>query len=53
MGFRILVVEDEDAIADFVVRGLREEGFTVERAADEASGWEHLRHGGWDVVLLD
>lgn len=34
MGVRILVVEDEDAIADFIVRGLRDEGFTVERAAD-------------------
>ena len=34
MGLRILVIEDEDEIADFVVRGLREEGFAVERAAD-------------------
>src|SRR5437764_628592 len=33
MGFRILVVEDENEIADFVVRGLREEGYAVERAA--------------------
>ena len=31
---RILVVEDEAEIADFLVRGLREEGFTVEHAAD-------------------
>ena len=28
MGIRILVVEDEPQIADFIVRGLREEGFT-------------------------
>ena len=34
MGIRILVVEDEEKIADFLVRGLREEGFTVEHAAD-------------------
>ena len=34
VGIRILVVEDEEEIADFVVRGLREEGFTVEHAAD-------------------
>jgi two-component system, OmpR family, copper resistance phosphate regulon response regulator CusR len=53
MGIRILVIEDEDEIADFLVRGLREEGFTVERAADGQEGWHHLQGGGWDVVLLD
>ena len=53
MGVRILVVEDEPEIGDFVVRGLREEGFTVEWAADGESGSHHLHAGGWDVVLLD
>jgi two-component system copper resistance phosphate regulon response regulator CusR len=53
MGIRILVVEDEDPIADFLVRGLREEGFTVERACDGEEGWHLLRTGSWDVVLLD
>jgi len=53
MGVRILVIEDEDEIADFLIRGLREEGFTVERAADGRDGWSELRNGNWDVVLLD
>jgi DNA-binding response OmpR family regulator len=53
MGIRILVVEDEAPIADFVTRGLREEGFTVEHAADGDAGWQALNAGGWDVVLLD
>lgn len=53
MGVRVLVIEDEDEIADFVVRGLREEGFTVERAADGTDAWHSLQAGGWDVVLLD
>ncbi len=53
MGIRILVVEDEPAIADFLVRGLREEGFTVEHAGDGESAWHALDSGGWDVVLLD
>lgn len=53
MGIRILVIEDEAEIADFVVRGLREEGFTVEHAADGEDGWHALGSGGWDVVLLD
>lgn len=53
MGVRILVVEDEDEIADFIVRGLREEGFTVEHASDGHDGWHRLSTESWDVVLLD
>src|SRR5262249_6913995 len=53
MGIRVLVIEDEREIADFVVRGLREEGFTVEWAADGDEGWHRLTTGTWDVVLLD
>src|SRR5437588_2786525 len=53
MGIRILLIEDEAAIADFVVRGLREEGFTVEHAADGDAAWHALRSGRWNVVLLD
>ena len=53
MGIRILVIEDEPEIADFLVRGLREEGFTVEHAADGNDGWHALQHGAWDLILLD
>src|SRR5262245_49963531 len=53
MGIRVLVVEDEAEIADFLGRGLREEGYTVEHAADGAGAWHALRTGTWDVVLLD
>lgn len=53
MGIRILLIEDEQAIGDFVVRGLREEGFTVEWATDGDTGWHHLKTAVWDVVLLD
>ncbi len=53
MGIRILVVEDEAPIADFVARGLREEGFTVVHSADGESGWHALHSWSWDVVLLD
>ena len=53
MGLRVLVIEDEDQIADFLVRGLREEGYIVERAATGEEGWHHLKTGNWDIVLLD
>jgi two-component system copper resistance phosphate regulon response regulator CusR len=50
---RVLLVEDEPGIADFVVRGLREEGFVVDHAADGPAGLRALRAGAWDVTLLD
>ncbi len=50
---RILVIEDEDEIADFVVRGLGEEGFIVERAKDGNEGWRMLQQDPWDIILLD
>jgi DNA-binding response OmpR family regulator len=53
MSLRILVIEDEPGIADFVVRGLSEEGYSVEHAADGPDAWVRLQNGTWDVVLLD
>lgn len=53
MSCRILVIEDEQRIADFLVRGLSEEGYRVEHAADGLAGWRSLQAGEWDLVLLD
>ncbi len=53
MSGRILLIEDEPAIVDFLVRGLREEGYVVEHAADGRAGGLALQQGTWDLVLLD
>lgn len=53
MGIRILVVEDDELISASVVRGLREEGYVVEHAADGEDAWAALQAGGWDLVILD
>jgi two-component system copper resistance phosphate regulon response regulator CusR len=53
MGARILVIEDEAEIADFLVRGLREEGYDVVHAADGETGWGRLHGEPWAAVLLD
>ena len=47
---RVLLVEDEDAIAEPLAEGLRREGFTVERVA---TGREALDADEPDFVLLD
>ena len=49
-GVRVLVVEDEDAIADPLLEGLEREGFEVERAA---TGQDALAAAEPDLVLLD
>jgi two-component system copper resistance phosphate regulon response regulator CusR len=53
MGVRVLVVEDDNGIADYLVRGLREDGYTVERAAVGTEAWHYLKTRPWDVVPLD
>lgn len=53
MSGRILIIEDEPRIAEFLVRGLTEEGFAVEHAADGRAGAAALQQGPWDLVLLD
>ncbi len=50
---RVLVAEDEPELADFLVRGLREEGFAVASVPDGPSTREALRASDWDVVVLD
>jgi DNA-binding response OmpR family regulator len=47
---KLLLVEDEDAIAEPLAEGLRREGFVVERVA---TGAEALAAGEPDFVLLD
>ncbi len=46
----VLLIEDDDAIADALVKGLQRDGFTVERASNGLSGLAAPRP---DVVLLD
>ena len=53
MGIRILIVEDDPSIADFIVRGLREDGYAVVHAAGGREGRHRLSTESWDVVLLD
>jgi two-component system copper resistance phosphate regulon response regulator CusR len=50
---RILIIEDDPSIADFLLRGLREEGYAVAHAADGDDGLRRLVGEWWDVVLLD
>jgi DNA-binding response OmpR family regulator len=50
---RVLVVEDELALADAIARGLRREGMAVDVAPDGAVALEKAATNGYDVVVLD
>ena len=53
MSERILVIEDETKIADFLRRGLTYEGFHVDLAADGETGLKAARDNPPDLVVLD
>ena len=52
-GVRVLVVEDEAALADAIARGLRREGMAVDIAPDGGSALEKTSANAYDVVVLD
>lgn len=53
MAGRVLVVEDDDRLADYVTRGLLEQNFTVDRAENGRDGLFLATEGQHDVVILD
>ena len=49
----ILLVEDDDVIAEFVSDGLREAGFAVERGRDGEEGLSMALGHDWDAAIVD
>jgi DNA-binding response OmpR family regulator len=50
---RLLIVEDNHALLKSLGKGLREEGFTVDTAADGEEGLFLAEHNDYDAVILD
>ncbi len=50
---RVLLIEDEEAIADEIREGLEEEHYRVDIAADGRTGLRMADEGGYAVILLD
>ncbi len=53
MSARMLIVEDEPAIAEVLEYLLAADGHSIRRAADGTEGWRLYREWGPDLVLLD
>ncbi|MDD5367160.1 MAG: response regulator transcription factor [Gallionellaceae bacterium] len=50
---RILVIEDDEKIASFVVKGFRQAGHEVDWAADGDTGFARLCEAGWQAAVVD
>jgi DNA-binding response OmpR family regulator len=50
---RILVIEDDRTVGQYVARGLTEARYTVELVDDGRAGLEQASGGHWDLIVLD
>jgi DNA-binding response OmpR family regulator len=50
---KILVVEDDRTVGQYVLRGLTEQGFQTELVADGSEALTAASHTGYDVIVLD
>ncbi|MCA9945266.1 MAG: response regulator transcription factor [Ardenticatenaceae bacterium] len=53
MFMRLLLVEDESSIANFIRQGLTEAGYAVDVAQDGQEGLDYIRAADYDVLILD
>ena len=53
MSRRILLVEDDAETADYILKGLREEGFTAEHVVDGRDGFYAASGEGFDAIIMD
>jgi two-component system OmpR family response regulator len=50
---KVLLVEDEKKIAEFVCAGFRERGFVFDHCDNGNDGYARAAAGGYDVIVLD
>ncbi|MEC9314106.1 MAG: response regulator transcription factor [Pseudomonadota bacterium] len=49
----VLLIEDEQRVADFICKGLRVEGFFCEHAGEGRTGLRLAKQKSFDVIILD
>lgn len=53
MGHKLLVIEDDEATANYIAKGMGEEGFIVDRAGNGRDGLFLATDGAYDAIVLD
>ncbi len=49
----VCIIEDDQGIADFLKKGLKEAGFVVDHAATGEEGYDLMRHREYDAAVVD
>ncbi|MFC1664261.1 response regulator transcription factor [Pseudomonadota bacterium] len=50
---RILLIEDDEVIAEFVKKGMKEAGFVIDHASDGSSGFNMALDNSYDIAVVD
>ena len=50
---KLLIIEDDQIIADFIIKGMKEAGFSIEHAIDGESGFALAASGNFDLAIVD
>ena len=50
---QLLLIEDDLQAAEYLVKGLRESGYSVEHSPDGRDGLDKASRGQWDVIIAD
>lgn len=53
MSNKILLIDDDIELCDEISEILKDEGFIVDIVNDGKKGYEYVKKGGYDLVLLD
>ena len=50
---KMLLIEDDQLIADFIKKGMKEAGFTVDHAHDGLEGLDSALNDSYDIAIID
>ena len=50
---RVLIVEDDEDVVRYMVKGLKESGMIADHAVDGEAGWRMATTGSYDVIVVD
>ena len=50
---KIILIEDDQVIADFITKGMREAGFAIDHAVDGQMGLNAVLDNNYDIAIID
>jgi len=50
---KLILIEDDQVIADFITKGMREAGFSIDHAVDGQAGLNFILENSYDTAIID